>query len=724
MGPTTLRSKVEAIFYAALDLDPAAREALLQQECEGLPDLRLKVTRLLEHHFSESTECFILDRPPGAASSDADVDSTGVAPGDVVGRYRLLERIGEGGMGEVFMAEQVADVRRRVALKFIKLGMDTREVVARFEVERQALALFDHPNIARVLDAGVSPSGRSFFVMELVKGRTLREFVHFAKPDLQQRLELLIQMCNAVQHAHQKGIVHRDLKPSNVLITFLDGVPTPKIIDFGIAKALNHNLTDKTLFTRYSALMGTAEYMSPEQAEMSGLDIDTRSDIYSLGVLLYELITGTTPIAASAGRELNRLNLGSALREQEVAPPSTRLTQMETSNFAKQWTIGLVEVARRVRGDLDWVVMKAIARDRELRYSTAAELAADIQRFINGEAVLAAAPSRWYQIKSFYRRHRIALWISALATLLLVTSTTVCSLFAYHSWQAQIAQAETLRALSEKSLELEENNRRLVVAEKAVRRTLEIEQYDSAHLSAFSSHSRSLGPEYAKIERDVFEEMSRKEGREEAEDHFAIASDDMLLGDEIFFDPSGIRLFELQHAELVQPGLQRIQETISRRSGIYGQVELEQEQRSDKSSDEGPGETCCEYHQQIFERMEAIYKEKRSGFFRLLVDEYRATFGASDPRVADSLDMLAAVLIEDGQYNQAEAHLRESLILREIAAPREKLTDDDAASELVRTTEEASRNRDSNASVNIAAGVPDSSLERTQALLERAIAGK
>lgn len=647
MELATSKSKVESIFYAALDLDPRSREALLQRECSGVPDLRLKVTRLLEHHFSENTDCFILDRQPGTTSTGAGVDTTAVAPGDVIGRYRLLERIGEGGMGEVFMAEQVADVRRRVALKIIKLGMDTREVVARFEVERQALALFDHPNIARVLDAGISPSGRSFFVMELVKGRNLNDFVQFAKPDLQQRLELFIQMCNAIQHAHQKGIVHRDVKPSNILITFLDGVPTPKVIDFGIAKALNHNLTDKTLFTRYSALMGTVEYMSPEQAEMSGLDIDTRSDIYSLGILLYELITGTTPLAANQTRKLNRLNLSSTLQEQEVAPPSTRLSQMDTKSFSKQWTVGHVEVARRVRGDLDWVVMKAIARDREHRYPSAAELTADIQRFLNGEGVLAAAPSRWYQLKSLYRRHRIALWITTLTTLLLLTSTIVCSVFAYHSWKAQMAQSETLRVLSEKSLELEGKNRRLIVAEKEVRRILEIEQYDSAHMSVLSNHSRLLGREYGKIEREVFEEMSRKEGRENAEDHLEPPTDDMAENGAFFFDPSGIRLFDLQFAEWVQPGLQRVQDTIRRRSGIYGPLEYEKSAGSepDVSSGQDPEEFCCEYHKQISERMEAIFKEKRGVFFRLMVDEYRETFGASDPRVADSLDMLAAVLM-------------------------------------------------------------------------------
>lgn len=714
MRSTIPKTKVEEIFYAALELEPAAREELLQQECAGLPDVELEVTRLLEHHFGQKTQSFILDRPPEAAVARG--DSGAVAPGDVIGRYRLLERIGEGGMGEVFMAEQVADVCRRVALKIIKLGMDTREVVARFEVERQALALFDHPNIARVLDAGVSPGGRSYFVMELVKGRTLRDFVHFSKPDLQQRLELFIQMCNAIQHAHQKGIVHRDLKPSNVLITSLDGVATAKVIDFGIAKALDHRLTDKTLFTRYSALMGTFEYMSPEQAEMSGLDIDTRSDIYSLGILLYELITGTTPLANSQGKELNRLNLTSVMNEHEVLPPSSQLSQVSVDNFAKQWSIGDAEVARRVRGDLDWVIMKAIARDRELRYSSAAELAADIQRFLDGEAVLAAAPSPWYKLKSLYRRHRVAIWLSILTTGLLVTSTIVCSVFAYHSWNAQVAQAETLRELSEKSAELEEKNRRLVVAEKEVRRTLEIEQYDSAHISAFSSHSRLLGKEFVRIEREIFEQTVQDVGGENGEEHFPMLFEDGMTGDDgLFLDPAHSRLLKLELAELVQPGLQRIQDTIRRRSGIYGPIDvevgevLESDVEAIGAMDQDFEDYCCEYHKLLFKRIKVMVKEKRRSFYRTLVDEYRETFGASDPRVADALDMLAAVLIEDGECDQAEAHIRESLMMRELSASHEsqsKDADDGAALENFVANEKVT-----------------SPLERTRALLKRAIAG-
>jgi tetratricopeptide (TPR) repeat protein len=337
-----------------------------------------------------------------------------------------LQRIGEGGGGVVYMAEQEKPVRRRVALKVIKLGMDTRNVIARFEAERQALALMDHLNIARVLDAGATETGRPYFVMELVRGVKLTEYCDQNNLDTRRRLDLFIQICQAIQHAHQKGIIHRDIKPSNVLVTLHDGVPVPKVIDFGIAKAIEGRLTDKTLFTAYEQIIGTPAYMSPEQAEMSGLDVDTRSDIYSLGVLLYELLTGRTPFD---GRELLKSGLDEmrrTLREKEPQRPSTMLTTMQGAELTATAEHRHAEPPKLIsllRGDLDWIVMKALEKDRTRRYETVNGLAMDIQRYLNQEPVMARPPSRLYWFQKLIRRNRGAFAAIAAVVAALVVGT-------------------------------------------------------------------------------------------------------------------------------------------------------------------------------------------------------------------------------------------------------------------------------------------------------------
>src|SRR6266480_3883089 len=319
-------SREEALFTLAVEKPAAERAAFLDRECSGDAELRQRIAALLGAHAKAGE---FLNEPPAAVSAKTFVITTGMVPvtekaGDRIGRYKLLQQIGEGGCGVVYMADQEEPVRRRVALKVIKLGMDTKSVIARFEAERQALALMDHPNIARVLDAGATETGRPYFVMELVRGIKITEYCDQNKLSTDERLKLFTQVCHAIQHAHQKGIIHRDIKPSNILVTLHDGVPVPKVIDFGIAKATtDQRLTDKTLFTAYEQFIGTPAYMSPEQAEMSGLDIDTRSDIYSLGVLLYELLTGRTPFDAreliAAGFEVMRRTI----REKEPLRPST-----------------------------------------------------------------------------------------------------------------------------------------------------------------------------------------------------------------------------------------------------------------------------------------------------------------------------------------------------------------------------------------------------------------
>jgi len=384
--------------------------------------------------------------PQCALASDSKVpeeSSTKVIhtqPGDRVGRYKLLQQIGEGGCGVVFMAEQEEPIRRKVALKVIKLGMDTKSVIARFEAERQALALMDHPNIAKVLDAGATETGRPYFVMELVRGVRITDYCDQQKLTTRARLDLFMQVCHAIQHAHQKGIIHRDIKPSNILVTLHDGVPVPKVIDFGIAKATSgQRLTDKTLFTAFEQFIGTPAYMSPEQAEMSGLDIDTRSDIYSLGVLLYELLTGKTPFDAREMMAAGFEAMIRTIREKEPVKPSTRLSAMADVDVITVASHRQTEPGRLttlLRGDLDWIVMKALEKDRTRRYDTANGFALDIKRFLADELVSAAAPSAAYRFSKFARRNKTALGVAAAIAVILIAAT------ATSTWQAIRATRE------------------------------------------------------------------------------------------------------------------------------------------------------------------------------------------------------------------------------------------------------------------------------------------
>jgi tRNA A-37 threonylcarbamoyl transferase component Bud32 len=391
----------------------------------------------------------------------------GERAGDVIDRYKLLERIGEGGMGTVWMAEQREPVKRRVALKIIKLGMDTKQVIARFEAERQALALMDHPHIAKVLDAGATETGRPYFVMEYIKGIPILEYCDQEKIDTRARLELFAKVCHAIQHAHQKGIIHRDIKPSNVLVTLHDGVPVPKVIDFGIAKATNSELTTKTLFTEHRQMVGTPAYMSPEQAEMSGLDIDTRADIYSLGVLLYELLTGTTPLDMRKLLSKGFAEMMRAIREDEPHKPSTRVSSFGDTGTrtALLRKVDASKLSSLLRGDLDWIVMKCLEKDRNRRYETANGLAADIRRHLNDEPVTAGAPSAGYKLRKFVRRNRGQVLAAGA-----VVAALLCGVVAF-AWQATEARDQRDRAVAAQRAEAEQ--RQLAEAAKLEAQTQE-----------------------------------------------------------------------------------------------------------------------------------------------------------------------------------------------------------------------------------------------------------
>ncbi len=437
--------EAETIFNAALAFSAAERAAYLAGACRDNLALRQRVEALLRAH--EAAPGF-LPEPSAPARPTVKLDGADSAPDDavgmMVGRYKLLEKVGEGGCGVVYVAEQAMPVRRRVALKVIKLGMDTKAVVARFEAERQALAMMDHPNIAKVFDAGTTETGRPFFVMELVRGIKITEYCDQANLSTKERLDLFIKVCQAVQHAHQKGIIHRDIKPSNIMVTLHDGVPVPKVIDFGIAKATEGRLVDATVYTQLHQFIGTPAYMSPEQAEMSGLDIDTRSDIYSLGVLLYELLAGSTPFdpkeLMAAGLDAMR----KTIREKEPVRPSTRLATLkgeELTTAARRRSSDAPRLIHLLKGDLDWIVMKCLEKDRTHRYETANGLAMDLKRHLDNEPVVARPPSNLYRFQKLVRRNKLAVGAAAAIAVSLILGLGISSFLFIREKQARASEA-------------------------------------------------------------------------------------------------------------------------------------------------------------------------------------------------------------------------------------------------------------------------------------------
>jgi eukaryotic-like serine/threonine-protein kinase len=480
-----------------------ARESFLRAACGDDEHLLAEIHSLLKAHAEAAG--FLRTIPPDVEHRQEEGDPTQFStgreyPSQMIGRYKLLQMIGEGGFGSVWMAEQKEPVKRRVALKIIKLGMDTRQVVARFEAERQALAMMDHPNIARVLDAGATELGRPFFVMELVKGEPLTAYCDRHNYSILQRLDLFVQVCKAVQHAHQKGIIHRDLKPGNVLVATQDGAPHAKVIDFGIAKAISRQLTEKTLFTEHRQLIGTPEYMSPEQAEGS-LDIDTRTDVYSLGVLLYELLTGSTPFDNTSLRAAAYAEIQRIIREVEPPRPSTRLSQSQDTlaSIAARRHIEPRRLGTIIRGELDWIVMKCLEKDRQRRYETADSLALDIQRYLAGEAVTAAPPSRLYKIRKVVRKNKgpfAAAAIIALALVLGVVGTSWGMVSAVR--QREIAE-QARRDEAQQRLLAQESEHRAVEAAALAEREAQRAEAEAALALAAQAREQARAQELEQV---------------------------------------------------------------------------------------------------------------------------------------------------------------------------------------------------------------------------------
>ena len=489
----SIEAHARSIFLNALERASENCVEYVDRACASDAELRERVDELLQAH----RELGIIDGGRNSESSSPSLSMMIEGPGTVIGPYRLLEQIGEGGFGIVYMAEQIQPVRRKVALKIIKPGMDTRLVIARFEAERQALALMDHPNIAQVFDGGATATGRPYFVMELVRGIPITEFCDQNLLPVKHRIDLFVAVCKAVQHAHQKGIIHRDIKPTNVLVTMHDDKRVVKVIDFGIAKAVGQQLTEKTLFTNFAQMIGTPPYMSPEQAQLSGLDVDTRSDIYSMGVLLYELLTGTTPFDQARLRTVALDEFRRIIREEEPPKPSTRLnaTNDATVTASNKRGSDPSQLCRIIRGELDWIVMKCLEKDRNRRYETANSLAMDLHRYLKHEPVLACPPSINYRLRVFIRRHRASLYT---AGLLLVVSMVGCAMTVWQAVRAASARDLAVRA----QLALSETQQSAAV-DRANSIAHDLETLNKANGFVESSRNHVDFSEWARAESDL-----------------------------------------------------------------------------------------------------------------------------------------------------------------------------------------------------------------------------
>ncbi len=622
----------EEIFFQSLDLPEQDRLAFIRAKCRGDEQIQ-EVERLIRAHAKNERDSFLVIPSPVPETHGSGVPwSLLEAEGAQIGRYRLVERIGSGGMGDVYLAEQEEGMRREVALKIIKLGLDTREVIARFEIERQAMAMFDHPCITKVYDAGATQTGRPYFVMELVRGRGIIEFADEHQLSLLSRLRIFRDVCQAVQHAHQKGIIHRDLKPSNILVTTVDGRPMPKVIDFGIAKAIQDPSTGiQTTITQFTTLMGTPQYMSPEQAKWSGADLDTRSDIYSLGAVLYELISGSPPIGADLLRAATPNQLYEVIHQTAKEPPSVRALRQAAKSSG--WAARFEGVGGHPRlVELDWIVMKALSRERAERYASANELVADIDRFISAEPVLAAPPSRLYPLRLFVRRHWKSLATACAFVLLAITAGFTCLWLALDLRRANLELTKANARLSSQFQELSESRRSL-------EESLLIEKYWVSVVLARLRLESALASASMTVYNQIQEQLKAAGASQE----------EMMCCFEC--DLSLIR--EIPFADSLKPALDRIQESIDRTESFKKDV-----LSAAGMSDSHVHTRACRLFQ---EQLGPEIRKLTPVFYTELLARYRQAFGDRDPRTADALTMLAASLYANGQREEAMRHLREVL---------------------------------------------------------------
>jgi len=637
------RIRLEAVFHAATDLDSAEeREHYLTQACAGDPELRREVDELLKSAavadsvFQAGREaCHVPEVIPTVVLTEN--------PGDKIGRYKLLEHIGEGGMGVVYMAEQEQPVRRKVALKIIKLGMDTRQVVARFGAERQALALMDHPHIAKVLDAGATDSGRPYFVMELVQGVPITEFCVANQLSIEARLKLFITVSQAIQSAHQKGVIHRDIKPTNVLVTMHNGQPHPMVIDFGVAKATNQKLTEKTLFTNFATMIGTPAYMSPEQAEMSKLDVDTRSDIYSLGVLLYELLTGSTPFPEERLRSVGYGEMQRIIAEEDPERPSTRLRKKAVPKTALRTPHSAFD------SDLDWIVMKCLEKDRNRRYETANGLAADLNRHLNNEPVLARPPSMGYRLQKMAQRNKVAFTAVAAITGVLMLAAFISIRQAVRATAAErkaTSQARTARAVKDF----------LVEQVLAVNPYVEPEP-DPNRLALARRIARNLDGKFP------------DEPHIEAELRWAIGGALMSLGERVDGEAEIRRTYEIRSRILGTNHSDTLWSAcwIAQVCAFDGRTNealtlllplLPRTQRPLRELTSGEGEVIWSYGDVLF-AMENT--EEAIRYYEQAIEVARRTMDSRDYRIKNKLVITARAKETAGRMDQAEALFREGL---------------------------------------------------------------
>ncbi len=611
------------IFSEAVDLPAEERAAYLERVCGSDLNLRQRIEALL--YVNDGAGDFLEQSLQKSELKSRPEISVGEKPGDYIGRYKLLHQIGEGGCGVVFMAEQAEPVHRRVALKIIKPGMDTKSVIARFEAERQALALMDHPNIAKIFDAGATESGRPYFVMQLIRGIKITEYCDQHLLPTEERLKLFVQVCHAVQHAHQKGIIHRDIKPSNILVTTtLEGVAMPVVIDFGIAKATtNQRLTDKTLFTALDMLVGTPTYMSPEQAALTSVDVDTRTDIYSLGVLLYELLTGLTPFDTESLLKAGLDEIRRVIREQDPFSPSTRLSKMtvgDLTEIARHRNSDAPQLVRAICGDLDWIVMKALEKNRTRRYETANGMALDVQRYLASEPILARPPSRLYKLRMTMLRNKLLFGGITVIALLLISGLVIVS----------ASLAKELRS----------------------RRKAEAESIKSQQVTKFLEHMlQGVGPAVARGQdttmlRGILDQTAESVGEEMTNQPVVEAELRTLIG-QLYLE-----IGNYDEAEKMQEAALRINQK---------QFGPQSRETADSLNELGLVYT------QRGELAKAVAAHQEALAMRRLL------FGNENADVAASLNYLGEMLTQQGKFSEAEVQLRESLEIRKKIFGNESL---------------------------------------------------